>query len=123
MHQVLLRLIRMEHSVVTGQQSFFLERTASNIKTKILQSIICNSKKDRATIAEKEKEAQKQKQMEYEAKRLAKERRRQTLRLVEESVKKDLEKAKVLNIDLYLKSVFLSMNSLYENIYFDYSIA
>lgn len=62
--------------------------------------------------------------MEYEAKRLAKERRRQTLRLVEESVKKDLEKAKVLKfIDLYLKSVFLPMNSLYENIYFDYSIA
>lgn len=53
------------------------------------------SKRDRATIAEKEKEALKLKQMEYEAKRMAKERRRQTLRLVEESVKKDLEKAKV----------------------------
>lgn len=53
------------------------------------------SKKDRATIAEKEKEAQKQKQMEQEARRLAKERRRQTLRMVEESVKKDLEKTKV----------------------------
>lgn len=53
------------------------------------------SKKDRATIAEKEKEAQKQKQMEYEAKRSLKERRRQTLRMVEDSVKKDLEKAKV----------------------------
>lgn len=52
-------------------------------------------KRDRATIAEKEKEAQKQKQLEHEAKRLAKERRRNTLRLVEESVKKDLEKAKV----------------------------
>lgn len=53
------------------------------------------SKRDRATIAEKEKEAQKQKQIEYEAKRLAKERRRQTLRMVEESVKKDLSKTKV----------------------------
>lgn len=53
------------------------------------------SKKDRATIAEKEKEALKQKQLDAEAKRVAKERRRQTLRLVEESVKKDLEKAKV----------------------------
>lgn len=52
-------------------------------------------KRDRATIAEKEKEALKQKQQEQEAKRLAKERRRHTLRLVEESVKKDLEKAKV----------------------------
>lgn len=57
------------------------------------------SKKDRATIAEKEKEAQKQKQLEHEAKRLAKERRRQTLRLVEESVKKDLEKSKVCSIN------------------------
>lgn len=53
------------------------------------------SKKDRATIAEKEKEAQKQRQLEYEAKRLAKERRRQTLRMVEDSVKKDLDKLKV----------------------------
>lgn len=52
-------------------------------------------KRDRATIAEKEKETQKQKQLEHEAKRLAKERRRATLRLVEESVKKDLEKPKV----------------------------
>lgn len=53
------------------------------------------SKKDRATIAEKEKEAQKQRQLEYEAKRLAKERRRQTLRMVEDSVKKDLDRLKV----------------------------
>lgn len=59
------------------------------------------SKKDRATIAEKEKEAQKQKQMEQEARRLAKERRRQTLRMVEESVKKDLEKTKVSLRALY----------------------
>ncbi|KAJ6635088.1 Microfibrillar-associated protein 1 [Pseudolycoriella hygida] len=51
-------------------------------------------KRDRATIAEKEKEAAKQRQLEYEAKKQAKERRRQTLKLVEDSVKKDLEKAK-----------------------------
>ncbi|CAD7002629.1 unnamed protein product [Ceratitis capitata] len=51
-------------------------------------------KRERATIQEKEREAQKQKQLEAEAKRTAKERRRITLRLVEESVKKDLEKAK-----------------------------
>lgn len=52
-------------------------------------------KRDRATIAEKEKEVAKQRQLEHEAKRQAKDRRRQTLRLVEESIKKDLEKAKV----------------------------
>lgn len=51
-------------------------------------------KRDRATIAEKEKEAAKQRQLEHEAKKLAKERRKQTLRLVEDSVKKDLEKLK-----------------------------
>ncbi|ALC43379.1 Mfap1 [Drosophila busckii] len=51
-------------------------------------------KRDRATIQEKEREAQRQKQLEAEAKRAAKERRRATLRLVEESVKKDLEKIK-----------------------------
>lgn len=51
-------------------------------------------KRDRATIAEKEKEAAKQRQVEYEAKKVAKERRRQTLKLVEDSVKKDLEKNK-----------------------------
>ncbi|EDW78766.1 uncharacterized protein Dwil_GK12529 [Drosophila willistoni] len=51
-------------------------------------------KRDRATIQEKEREAQKQKQLEAEAKRAAKERRRATLRMVEESVKKDLEKTK-----------------------------
>lgn len=51
-------------------------------------------KRDRATIAEKEKEVAKQRQLEYEAKKVAKERRRQTLKLVEDSVKKDLEKSK-----------------------------
>lgn len=52
-------------------------------------------KRDRTTIIEKEKEDLKKKQQDYELKKLAKERRRQTLRLVEESVKKDLEKVKV----------------------------
>lgn len=67
------------------------------------------SKKDRATIVEKEKEAQKQKQIEYEAKRMAKERRRQTLRLVEESVKKDLEKSKVI-LGKQINSVCIKSN-------------
>lgn len=51
-------------------------------------------KRDRATIAEKEKEAAKQRILDVEAKKVAKERRKQTLRLVEDSVKKDLEKLK-----------------------------
>lgn len=41
------------------------------------------------TIIEKEKELQKQKKLEEESLRLAEERRRQTLRMVEESIKKE----------------------------------
>lgn len=52
------------------------------------------SKRDRTTVIEKERELDKQKQQEYETKRQLKERRRQTLRLVEESVKKELEQMK-----------------------------
>lgn len=51
-------------------------------------------KRDRTTVIEKERELDKQKQQEYETKRQLKERRRQTLRLVEESVKKELEQMK-----------------------------
>uniref|UniRef100_A0A336KRX6 CSON013156 protein n=1 Tax=Culicoides sonorensis TaxID=179676 RepID=A0A336KRX6_CULSO len=51
-------------------------------------------KRDRTTVIEKERELDRQKQQEYEAKRQIKERRRQTLRLVEESVKKELEQQK-----------------------------
>lgn len=46
-------------------------------------------KRDRITIIEKEKEAQKQKQLELEAQKQAEERRRQTLRLVEETIRKE----------------------------------
>lgn len=43
------------------------------------------------TIIEKEKELQKQKKVEEETQRMAEERRRQTLRLVEETIKKELQ--------------------------------
>lgn len=46
-------------------------------------------KRDRITIIEKEKEAQKQKKIEEEVQRQAEERRRQTLRLVEETIRKE----------------------------------
>lgn len=54
-------------------------------------------KRDRTTVIEKERELDQQKQQEYENKRQLKERRRQTLRLVEESVKKELEHLKAEN--------------------------
>ncbi|XP_033222095.1 microfibrillar-associated protein 1-like [Belonocnema kinseyi] len=53
------------------------------------------SKKDRITVMEKEKEALKQKQAEAEAKKMAEERRRQTLRLVEDLVRKESQVNKV----------------------------
>lgn len=48
-------------------------------------------KRDRTTIIEKEKDLIKQRQLEIEAKKQAKERRRYTLKLVDDSIKKDME--------------------------------
>ncbi|ESN92455.1 hypothetical protein HELRODRAFT_186127 [Helobdella robusta] len=48
-------------------------------------------KKDRITIQEKEKELQKLKDQEYENKKLANERRAQTLKMVEAEIKRDME--------------------------------
>ncbi|XP_075227109.1 microfibril-associated protein 1 [Lycorma delicatula] len=56
-------------------------------------------KKDRVTVIEKEKEAQKQKQLEQEAKKMAEERRRYTLKLVEEEVRKETNKVRGNNND------------------------
>lgn len=47
-------------------------------------------KRDRITIQEKEKEAQRQRELALEAKRMADERRRQTIRMVEEDARKEL---------------------------------
>uniref|UniRef100_A0A3B3CE35 Microfibril associated protein 1 n=1 Tax=Oryzias melastigma TaxID=30732 RepID=A0A3B3CE35_ORYME len=48
-------------------------------------------KKDRVTVAEREAEEQRQKELEIEAKRQAEERRRYTLKIVEEEAKKEFE--------------------------------
>lgn len=78
-----------------SESSEYEEETESEEENEPRLKPLFVRKRDRATIAEKEKEVQKQKQLEHETKRLAKERRRATLRMVEESVKKDLEKPKV----------------------------
>lgn len=52
-------------------------------------------KNERTTIIEKEKDLIKQKQLEQEAKRQARERRKHTLKMVEESIKNDMESQKV----------------------------
>uniref|UniRef100_A0A1B0CKH1 Micro-fibrillar-associated protein 1 C-terminal domain-containing protein n=1 Tax=Lutzomyia longipalpis TaxID=7200 RepID=A0A1B0CKH1_LUTLO len=51
-------------------------------------------KRDRTTIIEKEKEQTQERQAEYEAKKNLKQRRRQTLKLVEDCIKSDLAKPK-----------------------------
>lgn len=51
-------------------------------------------KKDRITVMEKEKEAMKQKQAEIEAKKMAEERKRQTLRMVEDAIRKETQTGK-----------------------------
>ncbi|XP_063781934.1 microfibrillar-associated protein 1 [Pseudophryne corroboree] len=51
-------------------------------------------KKDRVTVQEKEVEALKQKEVEAEAKRMAEERRKYTLKIVEEETKKEIEENK-----------------------------
>ena len=48
-------------------------------------------KRDRVTIQEKEREEVRQRQLEQEAKHVAEERRRQTLKIVETEVKKELK--------------------------------
>lgn len=56
-------------------------------------------KRDRVTVIEKEKEAQKQKQIEQENKKMAEERRRYTLKLVEDEVRKETNKIRNNNDD------------------------
>ncbi|XP_034949203.1 microfibrillar-associated protein 1-like [Chelonus insularis] len=54
-------------------------------------------KKDRITVMEREKEAMKQKQAEIESKKMAEERKRQTLRMVEEAIRKETQGEKMVD--------------------------
>ncbi|XP_035782134.1 microfibrillar-associated protein 1-like [Anopheles albimanus] len=80
-----------------SESSEYEEETESDEENEPRLKPLFVRKKDRTTIIEKEREANRQKQLEYETKKAAKERRKQTLRLVEETIKKELEKAKVEN--------------------------
>ncbi|XP_046438439.1 microfibrillar-associated protein 1-like [Daphnia pulex] len=73
------------------EASEYEEYTDSEEETGPRLKPIFVSKKERITIAEKEKELQKQKLMELEAKKLAEERRRYTLKVVEEEVRKEMQ--------------------------------
>uniref|UniRef100_A0A182PC44 Micro-fibrillar-associated protein 1 C-terminal domain-containing protein n=1 Tax=Anopheles epiroticus TaxID=199890 RepID=A0A182PC44_9DIPT len=80
-----------------SESSEYEEETESDEENEPRLKPLFVRKKDRTTIIEKEREANRQKQLEYEAKKMAKERRKQTLRLVEDTIKKELEKTKVEN--------------------------
>ncbi|KAK0089555.1 hypothetical protein PV325_006684 [Microctonus aethiopoides] len=54
-------------------------------------------KRDRITVMEREKEAAKQKQAEIESKKMADERKRQTLRMVEEAIRKETQDTKMVD--------------------------
>lgn len=73
------------------EASEYEEYTDSEEETGPRLKPIFVSKKERITIAEKEKELQKQKLMELEAKKIAEERRRYTLKVVEEEVRKEMQ--------------------------------
>lgn len=88
------------------ETSEYEEYTDSEEETGPRLKPIFVSKKDRITVMEKEKEIFKQKQAEAEAKKMAEERRKQTLRIVEDIVRKDTQVSKVnSDIDSKLEDV------------------
>ncbi|XP_014473489.1 PREDICTED: microfibrillar-associated protein 1 [Dinoponera quadriceps] len=76
------------------ESSYYEEYTDSEEETGPRLKPVFVRKKDRITVMEKEKEAMRQKQAEAEAKKLAEERKRQTLRMVEEAVRKETQVGK-----------------------------
>ncbi|CAK9800086.1 Microfibrillar-associated protein 1 [Anthophora plagiata] len=84
-----------ERSVDTSEESSeYEEYTDSEEETGPRLKPVFVRKKDRITVMEKEKEAMKQKQAEVEAKKMAEERKRQTLRMVEEAIRKEAQVGK-----------------------------
>ncbi|KAJ8912084.1 hypothetical protein NQ315_000590 [Exocentrus adspersus] len=84
-------MVKEEEKVETDSEesSEYEEYTDSEEETGPRLKPIFVRRRDRITVIEKEKEAQKQKKLEEEAQRQAEERRRQSLRLVEESIRKE----------------------------------
>ncbi|XP_015124126.1 microfibrillar-associated protein 1 [Diachasma alloeum] len=78
----------------SDESSEYEEYTDSEEETGPRLKPVFVRKKDRITVMEKEKEAIKQKQAEAESKRMAEERKRQTLRMVEEAIRKDTTNTK-----------------------------
>ncbi|XP_044757381.1 microfibrillar-associated protein 1 [Coccinella septempunctata] len=94
-----------EKSDSDSESSEYEEYTDSEEDTGPRLKPIFVRKRDRITIIEKEKEELKQKQMEQEALKQAEERRRQTLRLVEETIRKEQQLASKENNEPNLNDV------------------
>ncbi|GAA6104516.1 microfibrillar-associated protein 1 [Tachysurus ichikawai] len=75
-------------------ESEYEEYTDSEDETEPRLKPVFIRKKDRVTVAEREAEEQRQKELEIEAKKQAEERRRYTLKIVEEEAKKEIEEKK-----------------------------
>ncbi|XP_066490911.1 microfibrillar-associated protein 1 [Tiliqua scincoides] len=90
-----LEVMELEDEGRSGEESEseseYEEYTDSEDETEPRLKPVFIRKKDRVTVQEREAEALKQKELEQEAKRMAEERRKYTLKIVEEEAKKELE--------------------------------
>jgi len=77
-----------------GESSEYEEETDSEEEAGVRLKPVFVRKKERVTILEKEREAQKRKEAELEAKKLAEDRKKQTLRMVEEEVRKETNRVR-----------------------------
>ncbi|KAL2088298.1 hypothetical protein ACEWY4_015197 [Coilia grayii] len=90
-----MEIMEVEEEGKSGEESEseseYEEYTDSEDETEPRLKPVFIRKKDRVTVAEREAEELKQKELEVEAKRQAEERRRYTLKIVEEEAKKEFE--------------------------------
>ncbi|XP_005989809.1 microfibrillar-associated protein 1 [Latimeria chalumnae] len=90
-----MEVMELEDEGKSGEESEseseYEEYTDSEDETEPRLKPVFIRKKDRVTVQEREVETARQKEVEVEAKRLAEERRKYTLKIVEEETKKELE--------------------------------
>lgn len=91
-------VMEVEEEVKSGEESVseseYEEYTDSEDEIEPRLKPVFIRKKDRVTVAEREAEEQRQKELEVEAKKQAEDRRRYTLKIVEEEAKKEFEENK-----------------------------
>ncbi|XP_014275327.1 microfibrillar-associated protein 1 [Halyomorpha halys] len=87
------------------ESSEYEEYTDSEEEVGVRLKPVFVRKKERVTILEKEKEAQRKKEIEMDAKKMAEERRKQTLKMVEEEIRKETNKGKLNGEDPSINDV------------------